>query len=292
MVDVEEVRETESGAILTFTAGVVVKVHRAGTDEEALQWRINWAAHPDLACVFVPPLSTTIQHSRGRLVTSWPRVQTLNPDEEPTIPWSDAARILAQLHRIGRTLLANPAESMRGNPPDAGAVARVHRTLARVEQALARTPDLPHLHLLQRVGRSLTGELALTVTDPARLTLIHGDFHAGQLGRTADSGWRLIDIDDVGAGDPAWDLARPAGLWAAGLLPDMDWETFLGTYRLCRGPAVPAAGDPWFDLDLPARCSVFITTVRHLLRQARTSPIVDGDAIAAVLLDVVSRLAQ
>jgi hypothetical protein len=41
-------------------------------------------------------------------------------------------------------------------------------------------------------------------------------------------GWRLgalvlIDVDDLGVGDPAADLARPAGFWAAGLLPDGDW---------------------------------------------------------------------
>ena len=49
------------------------------------------------------------------------------------------------------------------------------------------------------------------------MTLVHGDWHLGQLARV-DAEWRLLDIDDVGLGDPAWDLGRPAGFWAAGLL--------------------------------------------------------------------------
>lgn len=220
MAGVEEVHETESGAILAFTKRVVVKMHRAGTNEDALQVRLNWAAHPDLAGVLVPPLSTNMGHIRGRPVTSWPRVETLNPDDEPSIPWFEAARLLARLHLIGRTLLAKPATTKTSDSPDAGAIARVHRTLRRVDQALASTPHLEYLNLLNRVGRALTGELASATTDPGSLTLIHGDFHAGQLGRIPGADWQLIDIDDLGVGDPAWDLARPAGLWAAGLLPD------------------------------------------------------------------------
>ena len=49
----------------------------------------------------------------------------------------------------------------------------------------------------------------------------------------------LIDVDDLGVGDPAWDLARPAGFWAAGLIPDDDWATFLDAYRDAGGPALP-----------------------------------------------------
>ena len=293
MAGVEEVHETESGAILAFTKRVVVKMHRAGTNEDALQVRLNWAAHPDLAGVLVAPLSTNIGHIRGRPVTSWPRVETLNPDDEPSIPWSEAAGLLARLHLIGRTLLAKPATPKTYDSPQAGAIARVHRTLRRVDQALASTPHLEYLNLLNRVGRALTGELASATTDPGRLTLIHGDFHAGQLGRIPGADWQLIDIDDLGVGDPAWDLARPAGLWAAGLLPDEDWQTFLSAYRSARGPGVPASGDPWSQLDLPARCAVFVTTVRYLVRQDRSSPtITDEDPTAAVLLDVTSRLAQ
>jgi aminoglycoside phosphotransferase (APT) family kinase protein len=86
------------------------------------------------------------------------------------------------------------------------------------------------------------------------MTLVHGDFHLGQLGRRAGP-WVLLDVDDLGAGDPAWDLARPAGFWAAGLIPDDDWAAFVDSYRDAGGAALPA-GDPWPVLDPFARAAV------------------------------------
>ena len=65
----------------------------------------------------------------------------------------------------------------------------------------------------------------------------------------------VIDVDDLGVGDPAWDLARPAGFWAAGLIPDPDWESFQAGYRDARGPALPP-GDPWPVLEPFARAAV------------------------------------
>ena len=56
-------------------------------------------------------------------------------------------------------------------------------------------------------------------------------------------------------GDPAWDLARPAGFWAAGLIPDDDWAAFVDAYRDAGGPALPA-GDPWPVLEAFARAAV------------------------------------
>ena len=72
----------------------------------------------------------------------------------------------------------------------------------------------------------------------------------------------LIDIDDLGAGDPAWDLARPAGFWAAGLIPDDDWATFLDAYRDAGGSALPRS-DPWPVLEPFARAAVVQAAAHH-----------------------------
>jgi aminoglycoside phosphotransferase (APT) family kinase protein len=93
--------------------------------------------------------------------------------------------------------------------------------------------------------------------------LVHGDWHLGQLGRlSAATPWLFIDIDDLGVGDPAWDLARPAGFWAAGLIPDDDWAAFLQSYREAGGPAVPP-GDPWSVLEPFARAAVIQAAAHH-----------------------------
>lgn len=138
----------------------------------------------------------------------------------------------------------------------------------RVEVVAQRPVNLPWYaagHLLARLHREPTGELPALPSPPgarqAAATLIHGDFHLGQLGR-ADGRWVLIDIDDLALGDPAWDLARPAGFWAAGMIPDADWYRFLDGYRAGAGPAVPP-GDPWSVLEPFARAAVLAAAARH-----------------------------
>ena len=115
--------------------------------------------------------------------------------------------------------------------------------------------------------------------------LVHGDWHLGQLARV-DGGWRLLDIDDVGLGDPAWDLGRPAGFWAAGLLGDEQWRAFLDGYRASGGPGVPPDGDPWPRLDLPARCAVFVAAVRELRVPADAQRELSLRPVAGLLTDV------
>jgi hypothetical protein len=93
--------------------------------------------------------------------------------------------------------------------------------------------------------------------------ITHGDWHLGQLGQLPGPDgagrWRLIDVDDLGWGDPVWDLGRPAAFWAAGLLPDAEWGTFLGAYRTAGGPAVPPEpADPWPALDAVAQASIVV----------------------------------
>lgn len=83
---------------------------------------------------------------------------------------------------------------------------------------------------------------------------VHGGFHLGHLAHTVlRRRWKLVDVDRLGVGDPAWDLARPAACHAAGLLDDDDWRQFVAAYRDAGGPAVPASGDPWPSLEAVAR---------------------------------------
>lgn len=228
-----EVRGTISDTELRFLDDLVVKLHAPSTDPGALALRLQLAADTEQ---FVRPLTTSpLTAPDGRRASVWPRVEVADPDADRQ-PWAQFGALLAGLHRTPP-------------PPQLPA----HGWPQRLTRATRRAPAE-----LRELGVRLSRE---TDQPDARRNLLHGDWHLGQLGRGPD-GWRLLDIDDVGVGDPAWDLARPAGFWACGLLDDDSWHAFLDAYRDAGGPAVPAAGDPWPDLDLPARCAVFVAAVR------------------------------
>lgn len=239
---------TRSGADLQFGDGWVMKRHRIGTDVEQLSRRMAFAV---ASSTFVPPVLPGPVVRAGRPLTVWPLVEVVDPDADP-LPWTQAGALLARLHETPPT-------------PDLPR----HGWSARLARAAARAP-VP----LADLGRRLVAQ----ADRPEAVRVLHGDWHLGQLGGW-DDGWRLLDVDDLGVGDPAWDLARPAGFWAAGLLPEAGWDAFLTGYRDAGGPAVPANGDPWPALDLPARCAIFVAAVREV---SAPSP---DQYLAAVLVE-------
>lgn len=256
---------TRSGADITIAGDVVFKLHRPGTDPRALATRLRVAAR--LSCLLTP-LSLEPEPVGERWRTRWPRVLTVPPDPS-TAPWADAGRLLAVLH----------AEILRP-----GEQALVHGGPDRLRRAVAAIGDADET--IRRAAAALP-ELAWLPGSPARPhTPVHGDWHLGQLGRFPTGPWQLLDVDDLGAGDPAWDLARPAGFWAAGLLPDADWASFLGAYRDAGGLALPPAPeDPWPALDGVARAAV----VQAAARGAVTRP---NDDAQAALVEACARMTR
>jgi aminoglycoside phosphotransferase (APT) family kinase protein len=218
--------DAAAASVVSFDGDVVTKLHRPGTDPQKLTERLRVAARVD--CL-LSPLSTEPELAEGRWRTRWPRIEVVARDPR-RLPWDDAGRVLAELHR-----------------EPVGDLAIGHGAPDRLARALARLDTRPASDVIRRAAARLefSGE---------RRTAVHGDFHLGQLGWDGRR-WVLIDIDDLGVGDPCWDLGRPAGYWAAGLIPDSDWHAFLDGYRAAGGPAVPA-GDPWPRLEACARAAV------------------------------------
>jgi hypothetical protein len=227
--------QTRSGAEIVVDGGAVYKLHRQGTDPVRLAARLRCAAESP---VLLSPLSTAVEEVGDRWRTFWPCVETVAPIPE-RLPWAHAGELLARLHRE-RPSVQLPAH---GWP----------QRLRRAIEAL----DVESDDAVRRAISALP-DAAFRAGSPGRPeTVVHGDFHLGQLGRRhAAAPWLLIDVDDLGVGDPAWDLARPAGFWAAGLIPDEDWTAFVDAYRDADGLALPFEGDPWSILDPFAKAAV------------------------------------
>lgn len=281
-------RDTPGGARLGFTDERVVKVHARRTDPAVLGDRLMAVGGPGLSDVFVQPLERAVGRAvDGRPMTVWPRVEVLDPQD--AAPWAGCGSLLARLHQV-----AGGAESI-GWLPRHGGADRLMRARRRMRTLRCRSGSSAKIDLLVELGARLRDELAAPRrggdAQRPRPRVVHGDWHLGQVAVT-DEGLRLLDVDDLGTGDPAWDLARPAGFWAAGLLEDDDWQTFLAAYRRGGGPGVPADGDPWPWLDLPARCAVYVAAVREVAAAPSTSPGRSDDDHVAALLATCARMTR
>jgi len=245
------------GAVVVLRVGdVVVKAHEPGTDVALLSARLRLAADTRLRGLLLPPTSSAPSVVGGRAVTTWPLGVPVDGRDPAEAPLEEAAELLASLHAFG---VADFGEVL----PPSGAPHRMARTVRDLRDA--------------RLGPAATTVLRAfdtlpPVDVPERLALCHGDWHLGQMVQA--DGWRLIDVDDLGIGDPAWDLARPAALFAAGVLDPETWTRFLDAYLAAGGSAIPDGADPWAVLDVPARALVVQMAARALLAAQR-----DGTAL-------------
>ncbi|WP_069814128.1 phosphotransferase family protein [Streptomyces sp. TP-A0874] len=267
---------------------VVAKAHAADSDLPELLARLRIAAHPRLRDILLPPLAVPGAGDRppaptrdGRPISLWPYGAPVQPDEPDAAPWEAAGELLARLHAVPTEVLPGPVPAMRGPVKAARAVAR----LAAAGRSPAADTVLAAWSLVPPWAR---GEVP--PSHPGSGLLCHGDFHLGQLvgGPDGTGEWLLIDVDDLGVGDPAWDLARPAAWYATGLLAPEAWGRFLGSYQRAGGPVWPPGADPWARLDIPARSLTVQTAAVSLAKAAAAGRA--PDEVETALVDACERI--
>ncbi|MGI5374057.1 phosphotransferase family protein [Streptomyces sp. CA-251387] len=260
-------------------ADTVAKAHAPDITGADLTPRLTAATH--LPGLLLPPLSPTPADLHGRLVTFWPYGTPVDPEDPDAAPWEAAATLLARLHRTPAPTSLPP---MRGPVKAALAVSRL-RAVSDVEMTAGATAVL-------RAWDTLPAWARAEAPQPDTATLCHGDLHLGQLVRhpASHGPWLLIDVDDLGVGVPAWDLGRPAAWYACGLLPPEEWSRFLVAYRAAGGTAVPAHGDPWPALDVPARALTVQTAARAITKALAEGRLLDE--VEQSLVDACDRMAS
>ncbi|MEU8249303.1 phosphotransferase [Nonomuraea sp. NPDC048916] len=262
------VHPTRTDVLVLRRGEVVVKAHSLRDDPDSLRPRLSATASAALSGVMLAPLDPEVLKVGDRAVTVWPAGRPVSHDDPDAAPWEEGARLLARLHAVSLTLL--PPLPAAGGPERAARAVRRMPGDGPVERLLRRTFD------------------GLPRAEPGPGLLTHGDWHLGQLVRREH--WLLIDIDDLGVGDPAWDLARPAAWYAAGLLDPAVWDRFLGAYLASGGPALGDGDDPWRPLDLPARALTVQLAAVAVLNADRESR--ELDEVEHSLVEACNRIVR
>ncbi|GAB7034654.1 phosphotransferase [Streptomyces sp. NPDC021749] len=278
------------------SGGTVAKAHAPDADPHDLAARLRIAAHPLLHGILLPPLPLTAPGGfltltdDGRALTRWPYGTPVAPDDPDAAPWEDAARLLARLHSVDPRQLPGPVPPMRGPAKAVRALARLRTAVEDAPWEAVPGPLRAAAAAVERAWYGLPPWARGEASPPRAASLCHGDLHLGQLVRHPATGgrWLLIDVDDLGLGDGAWDLARPAAWFATGLLAPDIWTRFLTAYRAAGGPALRPDGDPWPELEVPAR-ALTVQTAALAVAKAVTGERALDEATTAVI-DACARM--
>lgn len=265
-----------ASTVVVRCGSVVVKAHSKGSDPAALAARLAVAARSTLSEVLLAPLVPRPVAVADRWASVWPYGATI-PVDPGRVPWADAATLLARLH----TATVDMGQLLE--LPSCDAPARIARRVAGLAKQPPGEPDAPqHAAATVRAAwHTLPAWARGQGKAPGPVTVVHGDFHLGQLVAHTGAGWRLTDIDELGTGTPVWDFGRIAALRALGVIREGEFRNFLDAYWAAGGPAlspnsVDADHADWATLDAVARAHVVSAAAQRLMHRDRRPRYADG----------------
>jgi hypothetical protein len=266
-----EVLARHDDTVVVAFGDVVLKTHRAGLDPGLVARRAAVATRlPELLTPLALPgagLPPYVVVLDGRAVTAWPRGATVDRTDPDAAPWREAGALLARLHR-------HPVGAAAGLV--AGGRERVVRAVAALRAPGGPVergePDALAVHAAAATLEPWTHAAAPWPLGRHEPCLVHGDVHLGQLVTPPDAlapgALVLLDVDEVGVGVPAWDLARPAAWFLCGLVDGSDWSAFLDGYADADGPLLRPGRDLWAELEPAARALTVQTAARVVVAAA------------------------
>ncbi|HVQ76533.1 MAG TPA: aminoglycoside phosphotransferase family protein [Candidatus Binatia bacterium] len=230
---------------LVLDDGRTVKARRCRTEREARQL---WEIRRHLALDGFARVHA--QHG-AVLVEEWIEGAPLPDREAASPPVVEAARLLAQLHRVASL-----------GAMGAGGAALTATWRAEAERNLALVAEAERALARGRGWQPLSPERTRALADavhrldplPAATGLIHRDFCAENMVRGCDGRLWVIDNEWLMVGPLGYDLAR---VWYRWPMPGAAWALFLDTYAACRGQPVADAPLMFWKIAAVARSAVF-----------------------------------
>jgi hypothetical protein len=235
---------------------LVAKCHIA-SDNKSLSKKIHTIQESDFQSIFLQPNRFISHHQNDDInISYWPEAERISPDKLTDGLWSEIGSLLARLHSVPlkNSSLRFPAELF----PIFSEVNEKIESCFKKSAGSSKYRE--HLETINHAWISiLTNKNFHKVVKDIRLrpkVWSHGDFHLGQIVIIQDQGKnaaRLIDCDSLCHSIAEWDLARPAALFAAGILPAQFWQSFIESYAEHRFKCKLNEKKLWSSLDIPAK---------------------------------------
>ncbi len=265
-------------------ASEVAKCH-INADKRLLSEKIVAIKSSDFRSIFLQPTRYSFSDQNENVsITYWPIAERLSENHLSNDLWSEVGKLLAKLH-------SSPLDKTQKNPTELFSIfSQVNEKILDCFKKVKDSPVLErYLATIRRAWyRILTHKNFHVVLKNMRLrqrVWTHGDFHLGQIVFVKDNvrtKAMFIDVDTMCVSIPEWDLARPAALFASGILPPDAWQSFIESYGKNRANYEFSQEELWSNLDIPAKVMVVKLATSAVNRALQTREDLDDSEIQLI----------